>query len=214
MDLKTILRRLPPQDGGLTVAYGGETFPMPYETLTVGKETIPGVRENAERFRLLDICLAGVQPKHSLLDIGCNMGTTAARFSQTFDHVVGIEAQAVYHGIARDLYPHAHFIHADLNRSPLRDVTGGRVFSVVLALSMIEYIQDKRTFVEDLYQATEQVCVVEGHSEDIYPRQRHLQYEALLKSQPWTVERLPVNTDPGLNAPKWSQGRPVWVCRK
>lgn len=213
-DIKSILRRLPPQDGDLTIEYGAERFPMPYETLQIGGVTIQGVRENSERFRLLEGILAPVQPKHSLLDIGCNLGTTVAHFRQYFDHVAGIEAQLVYHTLARELWPRIQFIHSDLNRTTLGRLMGGETFSAVLALSMIEYIQDKRTFVEDLCRATEQVCIVEGHSEDIYPRQRDHHYEALLKTQDWKVERLPVNTDPGLNAPKWSQGRPVWVCRK
>lgn len=213
-NVKSILRRLPPQDGDLTVEYGGERFPMPYETLTIGDMTIQGVRENGSRFRLLESILAPIQPKHSLLDIGSNLGTTAGHFSKHFDRVTGIEAQAIYYGLAKDLYPGVEFHLADINRASLAGIIGARQFSAVLALSMIEYIQDKRTFVEDLYRATEQICIVEGHSEDIFPRQRHIYYEALLKTQPWTVERYAVNTDPGLNAPKWSQGRPVWVCRK
>lgn len=214
MDLKSILRRLPPQDGNLTVTYDGETYPMPYETLRAGNIVIPGVRENIRRLALLESLLADVQPKFSLLDIGSNMGTTAGHFAKSFDRVTGIEAQAVYHGLAVDLFPGVTFIHADINLAPLAGITGGRVYSAVLALSMIEYIHDKRTFVEDLFKATEQVCIVEGHSEDIYPRQRHKVYEDLLKTQSWTVERLQEVTDPGLNAPKWSLGRPVWVCRK
>ena len=214
MDLKTLLRRLPPQDGDLTVEVDGVCYPMPYETLSIEGREIKGVRENRFRFALLHKLMAGVHPCFSLLDIGSNMGTTAAHFAQSFDQVTGIEAQLVYHSLARELWPHVRFIHSDLNRTTLGRLMGGEKFSVVLALSMIEYIRDKETFVRDLYNATEQVCIVEGHSEDIYPRQRHLQYEALLKTQAWTVERCQENTDPGLNAPKWSQGRPVWVCRK
>lgn len=213
-DIKSILRRLPPQDGDLIVEYDGLRYNMPYETLRIGGVTIPGVRENEARFRLLEGILAPVQPKYSLLDIGCNLGTTAGHFAQYFDRVTGIEAQAIYCGLAKELHPGVEFHLADINRASLAGIIGARVYSVVLALSMIEYIQDKRTFVEDLYRATEQVCIVEGHAEDIYPRQRHHHYEALLETQPWTVERLPVNTDPGLNAPKHSQGRPIWVCRK
>lgn len=214
MDLKSILRRLPPQDGDLTVEFEGIQYPMPYETLRIGNEVVPGVRENEERLWLFEKVLSGIRDRFSLLDIGCNLGTTADHFSRSFSLVMGIEAQPIYYNLASELFPNVRFILANVNRGGLKSIIGERKFSAVLALSMIEYIEDKKTFVSDLFNATEQVCIVEGHSEDIYPRQRDVQYEALLKTQPWTVERLPVVTDAGLNAPKWSKGRPVWVCRK
>lgn len=213
-DIKSILRRLPPQDGDLTVEYEGQRYPMPYETLKIGGVTIQGVRENAGRFHLLESLLAPVQRKRSLLDIGSNLGTTATHFAQHFEQVTGIEAQLLYHTLSRELWPDVRFIHSDLNRTTLGRLMGGETFSVVLALSMIEYIRDKRTFVEDLYRATEQVCIVEGHSETIYPKGLDGEYEALLKSQPWTVTRRPELTDNGLNAPRHCVGRPIWVCTK
>lgn len=215
MDLKAILRRLPPQDGDLKITFEGGVYNMPYETLTIGDHTIPGVRENLSRLALLDRLLTqyGVK-RESLLDVGSNLGTTADHFANSFGLVTGIEAQAVYHSLSLDLWAGVRFIHSDLNYTTLGRLLGGEVFSAVLALSVIEYIRDKQTFVEDLFNATEQVCIVEGHSETIYPKGLDGEYEALLKTQPWTVTRIPELTDNGLNAPLHCVGRPVWVCAK
>lgn len=215
MDLRSLLSRLPPQDGNLTIEYQGGRYPMPYETMVIDGETIPGVRENASRLALLDRILTEHRVRrNSLLDIGCNLGTTAAHFSKRFDRVTGIEAQLVYHTLARELWPDVRFIHSDLNRTTLGRLMGGETFSVVLALSMIEYIRDKPRFVEGIYRATEQICIVEGHSETVYPKALDGEYEALLKAMPWMVTRRPELTDNGLNAPAHCIGRPIWVCVK
>jgi hypothetical protein len=59
------------------------------------------------------------------------------------------------------------------------------------------------------------VCIVEGHSEDII-KGFDLQYEEMLKVQPWTVTRMEETTDVGINAPLATikTGRPIWVCVK
>jgi SAM-dependent methyltransferase len=215
MGLKEILRLLPPQDQGLTITYHGETFPMPYHSFTYGKDRVQGLRENVERLKLFDSILDqhGIQ-RHSLLDVGCNMGAVAAYFQGSFNQVYGLDSDPLFLSIASKLYPHLKLVQQDLNKIGLRACLPSSRFTAVLALSMIEYVKDKEAFVRDLYQITGKICIVEGHSEDIYPRQRHYEYEHMLRKQPWKVARWPANTDAGLNAPAHSVGRPLWVCLK
>lgn len=213
MDVKSFLSRLPYQEGK-TVQYEGQTYNAPYESLILNGTYIQGLRENVKRLALLDSIITeyGVT-RGSLLDIGSNLGTTANFFRQSFKDVCAVEGDRVYADLSRELHPGLNVTWMNLNVFPLSS-TIRRTFSVVTALSMIEYIEDKQSFVHDLWRATEKLCIVEGHSEDIYPRGRDKEYEALLRSQEWTVIRRPELTDPGINAPAHSVGRPLWVCCK
>jgi len=83
----------------------------------------------------------------------------------------------------------------------------------VTSLSMIEYINDKESFVQDLFNHTRLICIVEGHSEDIR-KGLDEKYEKILKSQSWDVTRCPFLTEAGTNAPPASKGRPLWICKK
>ena len=105
-----------------------------------------------------------------------------------------------------------NFILGNINNNRLTDLFQEQ-FDVITALSMIEYITDKRGFVDDLFSLTRSLCIIEGHSEDIHKGHDKF-YEGLLEEKPWSVKRLDVLTDAGINAPDHSQGRPVWVCRK
>lgn len=213
MGLKDILRMLPPQDQGLTVQYGGETFPMPYQSFTYKGEEVQGLRENRIRIRMFEKIFQECQvPRLSLLDIGSNMGTIAAHFQTSFDSVYGIECDPIYLDISAKLYPYLKAIPADLNSMLLAACAPHA--DAVLCLSMIENIKDMDSFIRDLFLITGRICIVEGHSETIYPKQLHYEYEHLLKKQPWKVARWPELTDAGLNAPVHSVGRPVWICVK
>lgn len=80
---------------------------------------------------------------------------------------------------------------------------------------MFEYINDKHQFAKDLCSLTKELCIVEGHSEDIVLG-HDVTYEAILREQDWTVTRIEEVTDAGINAPQRTQatGRPVWLCQK
>lgn len=213
MDLKAILARLPYQEGR-TITFEGVRYNAPYETLNVEGTIIQGLRENHKRLLFLDSLITEYgAPRESLLDIGSNLGTTANHFRQSFQEVHAIEGDKVYVDLSRELHLGLNVTWLNLNAFPLTSVIR-RTFSVVTALSMIEYIEDKPAFVHDLYRTTEKLCIVEGHSEDIFPRGRDVEYETLLKAERWTVIRRPELTDPGINAPAHSVGRPLWVCLK
>jgi len=78
---------------------------------------------------------------------------------------------------------------------------------------MFEYIKEKDRFLFDVFCTTGRVCIIEGHSMDLLNGNAD-RYEALIRAQPWQVERLAELTDAGTNAPLESPGRPVWVCLK
>ncbi len=213
MGIKEILAQLPYQEGRM-VTYEGVRYNAPYETITIGDVTIEGLRENTKRLPLLESIIQEYKaPQESLLDIGSNLGTTAAYFRPRFREVCAIEGDKTYVDLSKEIHPGLNVMWLNLNVFPLTNTIRSR-FSVVTALSMIEYIDDKAAFVHDLWKVTENLCIVEGHSEDIIPRGRDTEYEALLKTQAWEVVRRPELTDPGLNAPAHSVGRPLWVCMK
>lgn len=212
MDLKSILSRLPNQEDR-TVTLDGVTYNAPYETLTIDGVTVQGLRENEKRLALLDAIITEYKAtREALLDIGSNLGTTANYFRQSFNFVAAIEGDKTYVDLSKDIHPGLNVFWLNLNAFPLSTVTRRR-YSVVTALSMIEYIDDKAAFVRDLYNTTDYLCIVEGHSEDIH-RGRDVEYESLLKTMDWNVIRRPELTDPGINAPAHSIGRPLWVCIK
>lgn len=213
MELTSILRQFPPQDTGFTFKYQGQTYNKPYETLMLDGHEIQGLRENKVRLPLLDsIITEYTSHRDSYLDIGSNLGTVPNHFRKSFREVFGVEGDGHYMNLAKQIYPGLGIMHMNLNQVRLTHVIR-RKFDVITALSMIEYIIGKKEFVQDLYDLTQYVCIVEGHSEDIH-RGTDKEYEALLKTQPWTVIRRPELTDPGINAPSHSVGRPLWVMVK
>ena len=197
------------------VEYDGKSYAIPYSTVKIQGSLINGLRENEERIQLFkDIILEDKGDKTSYLDIGCNLGVFVKSFSYIFDQVSGLDADSYYIEMCNFLYQELSqsFILANINNNRLADLFHQQ-FDVITALSMIEYITDKRGFVDDLFSLTKSLCIIEGHSEDIYKGYDKF-YEGLLEEKPWSVERLGVLTDAGVNAPDHSQGRPVWVCRK
>jgi len=198
-----------------TFNYKGKTYFVPYETIYINGEKFSGLRKNTDRAELFDKILKEKNVEYKKhLDVGSNLGFFVHHFSSQFENNFGVELESFYVGMCNILYPEleGRFINNDLNVKPLRDIFTEQ-FNVVTALSMIEYINDKHSFVDDLYNLTSQVCIVEGHSEDINKGLDSL-YESILKTKDWYVERYPTLTEAGTNAPSNSQGRPLWICTK
>ena len=194
--------------------YQGRSYPVPYQTVFINGEEIAGLREMKSRFDLLK----GIMDENSVkytdyLDIGCNLSYFPYQFSKLYKNATGVEYDSYYINLARQLYPHLNLIQNDLNQKRLKDLFPGQTFECITSLSMFEYVSDKRALTEDLYNLSTNLVIVEGHSLDINSG-RDNQYEAILKSQPWTVTRLETLTDNGINAPAEAKGRPVWVCKK
>ena len=156
-----------------------------------------------------------VKQKNSYLDVGSNMGIFVRYFSDNFEKVTGVEMEEYYITICKYLYPEisASFVQNNLNFARLTDIFIDEKFDVITALSMIEYIDKKEEFVSDLFALTRNICIVEGHSEDINLGY-DIAYENLLKAKDWNVERLEEMTDVGTNAPANTIGRPIWICTK
>jgi len=198
-----------------TIDYKGKKYWMPYVTFEINGETIPGLRKGKERAILLESIMREYKIKFkTYLDVGCNMGYFVFYFSKKFKEVDGLDFSIGYLNFARTVYKEIadRFHYNDLNKISLSSWTNGRKFEVVTALSIIEYINDKSNFVKDLYDITERLCIVEGHSEDEI-KGLNIFYENLLKEQPWEVIRRPERTDAGINAPT-KIGRLLWVCLK
>ena len=192
--------------------YKGAVYPRPYQTVFINGEEISGLREMKDRFALFKSIFDSNGVKYtSYLDVGCNLSYFPRQFSQFFPDVTGVEYDSYYINLVRQLYPQLNIIQNDLNQKPLSRLFN-RKFECITALSMIEYITDKHSFVRDLYNLSENLVIVEGHSLDINDG-KDVHYEAILKTQPWTVTRLSVLTDNGINAPDRAMGRPVWVCK-
>lgn len=199
------------------VEHEGRQYYIPYSTVKIQNKTIEGLRENGERIDLLrGIINDNVTDKNSYLDVGSNLGVFVKSLSDLFDSVNGVDYEDYYIGQSKFLYPEISdsFQRVDLNQTRLTEVFKGQKFSTITALSMIEYINDKPQFIQDLHGLTDGICIVEGHSEDI-KLGHDKKYELLLQGQPWSVERLSDTTDAGVNAPRDTQetGRPIWVCR-
>ena len=213
MELNELLSHLPFVEGHRSVTNGVE-HNTPYHTFPYQGVNVLGLRENARRLQLLRSAVdEHVLVKESILDIGCNLGTIGAAFTNIFPTVVGVDEDHAILALAERVYPLVHFQRLALNQERLLQRFNHGEFQVTLCLSMLEYVNDKAAFVSDLHQITRRLCIVEGHSED-FARGRDVEYEAILRTMPWTVTRLSETTDPGMNAPKESRGRPVWVCVK
>lgn len=201
---------------GRTFIYNGNTYYMPYETIFINGEKIDGLRKNIDRSELFDKILSEKKIDYdSHLDVGSNLGFFVQHFSKKFKINYGVELEEFYTNMCNNiLYPdlNGRFINNNLNYKPLSEIFKQK-FNLITALSMIEYIDNKQKFVDELYNLTQQVCIVEGHSEDI-TKKLDITYEKLLLSKDWEVERYPVLTDPGINAPQGSPGRPLWICTK
>jgi len=199
-----------------TFTYNGKTYYQPYETIFINGEKFNGLRKNTDRAELFDKILESKNIDFdSHLDVGSNLGFFVHHFSKKFKKSTGVEMESFYTDMCNNiLYPElsGNFINNDLNVKPLRDLFTEQ-FNLITSLSMIEYINDKRKFVEDLYNLTKQVCIVEGHSEDI-KKGLDITYENHLKSMDWDVERYSELTEAGSNAPSDSPGRPLWICTK
>lgn len=194
------------------INYKGQVFARPYQTVFINGEEIPGLREMKQRFALFKSIFDENKVNYtSYLDVGCNLSYFPRQFSQFFGDVTGVEYDSYYINLVRQLYPQLNVIQNDLNQKRLSQLFN-RKFECITALSMIEYIHDKHSFVKDLYDLSEKVVIVEGHSLDINNGNDN-HYEAILRTQPWSVTRIPTLTDNGINAPPEAKGRPVWVCR-
>jgi SAM-dependent methyltransferase len=202
---------------GRTMQYEGETYAIPYSTVTVQGVKIKGLRENESRIKLLENLMdEHSEGRKSYLDIGCNLGVFVKHFSDKFDNVTGIDAEPYYNEQAKFLFSDIKdsYILNNLNSKPLSRLSL-LPMDVITCLSMIEYISDKTQFVGDMYNLTNELCIVEGHSEDI-KLGLDRDYENLLREKDWEVTRLEETTDVGINAPEHTQkdGRPLWICRK
>lgn len=204
---------------GRTYIYRGSQYFIPYQTIMLQAEgdenitLISGLREMFDREKLLRSIFDQLKVKgKSYLDVGCNLAYFPCVFRDKFKKTAGIDGDVYYVNLAKRLYPDLQITFLDLNRQSLKTLPDAP-FEVVTALSMIEYVHDRQSFVSDLFSITEKVCIVEGHSMDI-PDGKDTYYEDLLKKEAWHVKRMPILTDAGINAPSQSPGRPLWVCTK
>ena len=202
---------------GRTITYNNTEYAMPYSTVKVQDVLLEGLRENEKRIDLFEkIIKENSKSRNSYLDIGSNLGVFVRSFDHIFEKVSGIDADRYYIDMCEFLYEEedCDFILADLNIKRITDFFDSPR-DVITALSMIEYINDKEQFVQDLYDLTNELCIVEGHSEDI-KKGLDKDYEKILRTQNWKVERYATTTDAGINAPAntWETGRPLWVCAK
>lgn len=199
-----------------TFTYKEKTYFQPYETIYINGEKFNGLRKNTDRGELFDKIIESKNLEYNnYLDVGSNLGFFVHHFSNKFKNVNGVEMEEFYTDMCNNiLYPElsGRFINNNLNSKRLSELFTEQ-FDLITALSMIEYISDKSKFVEDLYNLTKQVCIVEGHSEDISKGLDSV-YEKLLRSKDWDVERYSELTEPGTNAPSNSPGRPLWICTK
>lgn len=199
-------------------SYEGKEYYIPYSTVKINNTLIKGLRENEERIELLtSIIENNVNEKSTYLDVGSNLGVFVRTFSFIFDNAYGVDYESYYINQAKFLYDDIkdNFQQADLNQIRLINIFPGKKFDTITALSMIEYIHNKKQFVGDLFDLTRGICIVEGHSEDI-KLGHDKTYENILKSFDWTVTRLEQTTDVGINAPvdTFKYGRPLWLCKK
>jgi len=200
-----------------TLEYNGKSYAIPYSTIKIQGEKINGLRENEERIALFEKFIEeNSKSRKTYLDIGCNLGIFVKSYDHIFESVQGIDYDDYYIKQCKFLYPEIEtsFIHDDINKNRLSDIVGDKK-DVITALSMIEYIDNKENFIEDLYNLTNELCIIEGHSEDII-KGLDTYYERLINEQDWLVERVKETTDVGVNAPlnTFPTGRPVWICKK
>lgn len=81
----------------------------------------------------------------SLLDVGCGYGHLLARFQDRYE-LYGAEISEHAAAVARDRLPRAHVLRADLQRGlPFREQ-----FDVVLAINVVEHLDDPRAGVASL----------------------------------------------------------------
>jgi hypothetical protein len=213
--IQDVLSRLPYQEG-FTLDYEGRKYNRPYETITVDGVTFQGLRDTPQRFNLFDSIFQEYNVDFGFyLDIGCNIGSFVNYYSNKFALAEGIEVDKSIVDIGAMVYPKiaGNIQISDINSVSLKNRIDHSC-NVITVLSVIEYINDKARFLKDVYDLTTQICIVEGHSEDIIPKGLDKIYENLLRELPWKVIRRPELTDAGLNAPKHSVGRPLWICSK
>lgn len=203
---------------GHTFKYGKQTFFRPYQTIVVNEEKINGLREDEERAELFKkIILDSKCELNSYLDIACNLGFFVNYFSSVFKKVCGIDMEDLYIKIHKLIYKkeNMRFIHANLNKMKLKyAVSPDKEYDVVTALSMIEYIDNKKEFIDFLFNMTKYICIIEGHTMDKNLGHDEF-YDQLIRSVTWKkVERFDNITDAGINAPTNNLGRPLWICYK
>lgn len=194
------------------MTYENTSYFIPYQTIYVNGTEVAGLRTMDDRKELLEKQFKKYKCKKNYLDVGCNLGYFLHTFNGYFDEVAGIDYDIYYVNLVKDIYPELNVSRLDLNQQRLVD-RFKEPFDVITSLSMIEYVNDKKTFVDDLYTLAEKLVIVEGHSMDIINGNDKI-YEGLLKAKDWKVTRLKKLTDPGVNAPPESKGRPIWTCFK
>jgi len=202
---------------GRTIVYNGKSYAIPYSTIKIGDVKISGLRENGQRIELFEkSIIEHTQNRKTYLDVGCNLGVFVRSFQDLFEEVSGIDYDDYYIQQCKFLYPDIkeNFKIYDLNKERITELSEDN-YDVITALSMIEYVQNKEQFVSDLYDSTNELCIIEGHSEDIN-KGLDFTYQEIIQSFPWQVQRLQETTDAGINAPSNTQatGRPVWLCKK
>ena len=165
-----------------TFTYNGKNYFIPYETIYINGELIQGLRKNTDRAELFDSIINPYKDDiNSHLDVGSNLGFFVHYFSKHVSFSRGVELEDFYVKTCQTLYPDIQdsFICKDLNDSKLNEIFDS-TFDLVTSLSMIEYIDDKEDFVKSLFEITNKICIVEGHSEDI-PKGLDIKYEEILK---------------------------------
>lgn len=205
------LRQLPDYSDGLRYNLDGKDYPRPYQTIIVEGKLIRGLRICLDRQDLFEALFKqfGIV-KGTYLDIGCQLGFFVKQMSFIFSEVLGIDCSESYINSCKLLYPELKDSFVLQTADDLRTVPKA---DVITALSMIEYVLDKEKFVKELFEHTNQMCIIEGHAPDI---EKNIDYywEMEIRKQPWQqVIRFEGLTEAGMNA-SYSKGRPIWICLK
>lgn len=201
---------------GVSFEYDDETYPVPYQSISLNGEYFQGLRDINSRIRIIDKYIGDIK-KDNYLEVGANMGQFANYYSTIFTNVNAIDADPYYTQLCSMLYNRENlkFHNKSLAGANVLKMFPDTKFDLILLMSVLEYIPNKEIFLMTLYEmmAENSVLIVEGHSMDINSGLDRV-YEKMLKNLPWKAKRYKDLTDAGLNAPRESKGRPLWICHK
>jgi ubiquinone/menaquinone biosynthesis C-methylase UbiE len=86
----------------------------------------------------------------NILDVGCNSGYLTAELANHFRHVVGVDYSRALVESALARGTKARFIQADARALPFEQGS----FDLVTCFSMIHYLSDWRTIIDNIYRVT------------------------------------------------------------
>ena len=123
-------------------------YPDPVELQLTGERTVPGIPAENYWFRRHEAAyefLAPLTAGSVLLEVGCGEGYGTDLLTRSAQRVLGIDYDATTIAHARNRYPAAQFVRANLAALP---VASGAV-DVVATLQVIEHVWDHGEFVDE-----------------------------------------------------------------